>query len=613
MISNTPINTIALYCIFTIIGTAFTWNIINPDIIAYFIIVIIGLCKLLTQQQLFAGFSNDAVVSLIAIMIISKGIENTAFNSKIAKTLLKISNNSPKKTLLLLMLLAALLSGIIRSVGAISLLLPTAITLANSLRIEKRYFLLPLAFSSILGGNLTMLGASSLIILNGMLQNTPMVHAKKTLHYQPISLFSISPIGITLLIIGMGYLLLRSHLHHQSTENTDPQKKHKQNTFFNLYKKGDAVYELLVNSTSTLQDFTVHQIELLLPPTLTLVAVYQDDNLHLPPARNLKINNHAVLAFLGVETDIIAFSKTTNLTLRKLTTFKNLLNTQQANVFEIVIPPASQLIGQKFSMLNMRRHYNIQVLAILRNNITYSGNDLIALELRKGDTLAVYGKIANLRKLAKNPDFFILTNIYTYTKHSHYKTIMALMCLLFALLLTIFAKLEPTLGLVIAALSMIICGVLRSENAYSISWKTVFLIAGLLPLSLLIQTSGLAEYITNMITPYIIAWPIWGIHVTLAIITTIFSSLFSHTVAVTLLIPIALDLATLYPIDPRAFALTVAMMVNNTFVLTNTPANILICSLGNYTKMDFLKMGWFLTILYIIVVFIGQLLLPPIY
>ena len=603
------ININILLALIILIFTAFLFfsRILRSDVVAVLVLVIIGITKLLPPEQLFSGFSSEAVISLISIMIMSYGIENSGISLIVAKWLLKIARERPNKINLLLMATSGLLSSFMRSTGTVALLLPTITKITARTGIEKKFLLLPMAFSAILGGSLTMVSSTSLIMLNSLLANIDQFSSfqnKKTI--EPFHLFEVIPIGIMLLVSGVIYLSFASKK-LKSTENVPVTSGATKAYFKKTYSKDTDICELKLSSKSLIANFSLKQLEQTLPNNSSILAVWQDQEYFFPPLRKIIIKPNAALAIMGNYEEIKQFAKDNDLKmLSKLDLFAELLHPTKAGLSEAVIPPSSQLIGTEVKELHMKRTHKLHVLALFRDNTVYSGEDLNPLTLRSGDTLGMFSNWEALNEFKENPDFFVLTTSYPLDKFNPKKMPFAIGFFLLSIFFVISNWLPISVGFLIGAIGMIATGVLSIDQAYkAVSWKTIFLIAGLIPLGLVLQTTGTTEWLITLLTQNNLSLSPWMVQLALTIGSSCLALAISNVGATILLTPIALELASTLNADPKIFALTVALATSNTFILSSNQVNTLIAGPGGYSGNDFMKIGSWMTIIFWIIMFIG--------
>ena len=196
----------------------------------------------------------------------------------------------------------------------------------------------------------------------------------------------------------------------------------------------------------------------------------------------------------------------------------------------------------------------------------------------------------------------MVTTNYPREERHPYKVVLAISFLVLALTLVLFTNIALPIALMTGAVGMVVAGVLTMDDAYrAVSWKTVFLLAGLLPLGLAVDNSGAANYIARHLLDSLGDIPLWGLQAVVAVLATIFTLVMSNVGATILLVPIAINLALSSGGDPALFALTVAVATSNSFLLPTHQVNALVMGPGGYRVADFLRVGTPMTILFLLV------------
>jgi di/tricarboxylate transporter len=575
-------------------------NVIRVDVVAVLVLVVLGLTRLLPPEQLFSGFSNDAVMSLISVMIIGAGLEKSGIALRIARWILKLGRERSNKISIFLMFSSGFLSAFMRSLGTVALLLPVVTKITVRTGIPKSRLLMPIAFCSILGGTLTMIGSSPLILLNSLLKNAGHYVDPSMKVLRPFHLFSVFPVGLMILLVGVGYLALfaRRLLPKEpiQTYSSGTTKTH----FLKTYGKGGDIFELKVRNSSHLIGLTLKEIELKLDPSSSVLAVIYGKEVHFPPLRKITIAPGAFVAMMGNKEMVVAFAEKNGLILEpRLNVFSEMLHPIRAGLCEAVVPPSSQLIGLELRELHMKRTHGLHVLAVYRGQTVYQGEELNALVLRSGDTLGMFCRWEALAAFHKNPDFVVVTTSYPREEIRPKKVAHALFFFILSILLIVWGNFPVSVALLLGAAGMIATGVLTIDEAYaSVSWKNVFLIAGLIPLGLVMQSTHTTDWLTQHTFLLNGNLPNWMLQLALAFFSTLFGYVLSGVGATIVLVPIALELAFNVGADPRMYALIVAISASNAFLLPTQQANALIAGPGGYHTKDFLKVGGGMTILY---------------
>lgn len=584
----------------------FLTEMVRVDVVACLVLVLLGLTKLVPSEQLFVGFSSDAVIALIGVMILSTGLERSGVVAKMAFWLMRLGRTNENRIRLLLMGVGGVCAGFLRSVGTVALLLPVVNRIRQATGIHQSRLLMPLSFCAILGSTLTMLGTGPLILLNSLLINSEGLTDRAGHSTEILGLFSVFPIGLVLLICGMLYFTLLGEWILPKVSASKVTGNGGSPAYFQrLYGIGADFCECRVPASSSLVNNTVRQWEALLPPSIAMIGLKLNNTFQMPPLRKTEVKVGSVIAMLGPKEEIQEFAKKYGLRMSPyLTAFAERLNSAHSGLCEAVVPPSSQLLGTDLKDLHMRKEYGIQVLAVHRGEKVYRGKREIAtLNLRAGDTLGMFCEWNALATLEKNPDFVIVTSDYPKKKLRTDKMWFAVFFFALSIGLIMSGNLTIPVGLLVGAVGMIFSGVMSIDEAYeAVSWKTVFLLTGLIPLGIAVQTSGTSDWVGGYFLKVFSGSPYWVLLFVLGVFASLCSLFLSNVGATIVLVPLAVHLAQSVNADPRAFALMVAVAASNSFLLPTHQANALISMPGQYKIIDFIKAGSLMSVLYLIIV-----------
>ncbi|MFK7956490.1 MAG: SLC13 family permease [Lysobacterales bacterium] len=577
----------------------FVLELLRVDVVALCAMVAVGLLGLLPADQLFAGFASNAVISIIAVMIIGAGLDRTGVMAVVASVILKMGGRTEARIIPLVSGTVGVISGFMQNVGATALFLPVISRIATRSQISLSRLLMPMGFCAILGGTLTMVGSSPLILLNDLIQNSnrnlpPGADTVTTFH-----LFSVTPIGLMLLGSGMLFFLLFGRFllpKNQTLEKSRPGRT--RSYFAKLYGvKGD-VYELLVTSESPLVGLTIGEAEQL-EGAPSLVAIRNGDDRHLAPASEEMVWVGTVLGAMGEREQINSFASGNDMLVQpRLTSFGALLNPSRAGIAESVITPGSPLVGKTVSEVRFRKAYGFSVLALQRaDEVLRQG--LRSLPLQVGDTLIMHGTWRDLGRASGERDFVVVTDLPKEEQRPH-KVGWALAFFLLAMGMIVFSHFRLSICLLVGAVGMVLTQVISMDEAYAaVSWKTVFLLASLIPLGLAMDTTGTAAWIAQGALNFLGDVPMLVLQLLLATLTTFFTLVMSNVGATALLVPLAINIALAVGADPAVFALIVAISASNAFLIPTHQVSALIMGPGGYRVTDFLKTGGLMTLVFL--------------
>ncbi|MGB5259477.1 MAG: SLC13 family permease [Gammaproteobacteria bacterium] len=599
----------------------FIFEIVEVDVAAVCIMVLLGLMSFagpllfglehpfVSTQHLFDGFSSNAVISIIAVIIIGKGLDKTGVMNTVASFILRRGGRTEGRIIPLISGTVAIISSFMQNVGAAALFLPVVSRISARTGLPLSRLLMPMGYCAILGGTVTMVGSSPLILLNDLIltSNQALPPDQKM---STFGLFSVTPIGLALVGTGIAYFILLGRLvlpvgqPESSTVGTGTM------TYFrDIYGIDYALFEVKVPARSPLVGLLLDDVES--ESHIRIIATMRaDKEMRIGPgalARDLGVEGGMVLGILASPADVEIFVEKYGLeSSRSLVTFSESLAPTKAGVAEVVIPPGSQLIGKSARDVWMRKTYGIAMVALHRGGETLrEGDDIRNLPLAAGDTLVVHTTWDALSRLESNKDFVVVTTEYPHEEVRPKKVGHALFFFLVALSLVLFTDLRLSISLLTGALGMVLSGVLSMDEAYdAVSWKTVFLLASLIPLGMAVENTGTAAWIAEQTLTVLGDVPMWVLQAALAILATFFTLVMSNVGATVLLVPLAVNLALKAGADPAVFALTVAIATSNSFLIPTHQVNALLMGPGGYRVPDFMRAGSIMTVLFLIVMMI---------
>ena len=585
----------------------FVTELLRVDVAALLIMTLLGVLifipgmqELLTPDVLFSGFSSNAVISIIAVMILGGGLDKTGVMERVAWAILRYGGKTEKQIVSLISGSVAVVSSFMQNVGAAALYLPVVSRISSRARIPMARLVMPMGFCAILGGTMTMVASSPLIMLNDLIDNSNR-GLDPDQAMQPFSLFSVTPVGIALVAAGLLFFLLfgKFVLPKGSTQSL-ARRTGTARYMRHLHGVDAAVREVEVPLDSILAGMSI--VEAQLEYNVRIVASRYAGKVLVSPPVEAPIAAPATLAIIAQTDKLRAFVADAGLILRpKLVEFRHLLARSIAGIAEVLVPPDSHLIGHNAKDLHFRMTYGLSLISIVRAGEAIT-NKVAVVPIEAGDMLVCHTRWEYLTRLEKDRDFVIVTTDYPREKREPYKLALALGFFALAIGMIIFTNVILPVALMTGAVGMISFGVLTMDEAYkAVSWKTVFLLAGLLPLGMAVESSGTADYVVRHLLARIGDVPVWILQALLALIASGFSLVISNVGATVLLVPFAINLAFAIGADPAMFALTVAISTSNSFLIPTHQVNALIMGPGDYHVSDFLRVGSIMTVLFLVV------------
>ncbi|MGV8930819.1 MAG: SLC13 family permease [Luteimonas sp.] len=580
----------------------FLFERVRADVVALVVLVLLGLTGLVAPEDIFNGFSSDAVMNVIATMILGTGLDRTGALNRLAGWLLRRSHGVEQRLLVFSSAIAGLNSSIMQNTSVTALYLPIASRLSARTGVSLSRLLMPISAAIIMGGGLTMVGNSPLILLNDLLvaANTNLPSGVATL--EPLRMFAPMPIGLALLVACLLYFHFfgNKQLRDDSDKGVTPART--QSYFSKSYGIDGEVFELTVSADSPLVGMALGEAEALHGAPL-LLALKTGNESRLAPPGDARIWVGSVLGAMGPRQQVADFAQNQFLRMStRLREFGDLFNPSRAGISEAVVPPTSSFIGKTPTDLHLRKTYGISLLAINRDKEVLRENAR-NVPLRAGDMLVMHSIWQDLAQTAASRDFVVVTD-YPKGEQRPHKFKIAMLIFAVTMLIALSSKIPTSIALMAGVAGMLVSGVLKMDEAYAaINWKTVFLMACLIPLGWAMDSSGTAAWVAgHTIERLPDGLPVWLIQLALALLTTLFSLVISHVGATIVFVPLAINLALAVGGNPTAFALIVALSASNNFMTASNPSISMITGPAGYTAKEMWKIGGPLSLVYTAIV-----------
>lgn len=588
----------------------FVSEIVRVDVAAFSIMVLLGLLTvvpgldgLVDVRQLFDGFSSNAVISIIAVMIIGAGLDRTGAMSTVATWITKVGGSTESRIILLISSVVGFISSFMQNVGAAALFLPVVSRVSTRTGLPMSRLLMPMGFCAILGGTMTMVGSSPLILLNDLLLSINDTLEPDT-QMTTYSLFSVTPIGVGLVVTGLLYFVVFGRFVLPSASRDDTGTAQSTLEYFNAtYGLDGVIHEIDVPQGSLLAGHTLGDLQTAF--NVQVIATAFQGRTYTAPPRDVMVEAPAKLAIIADANAISSFKDAFSLPeASELETFADALHPGKAGIAEVVIPPGSSVIGKNMRELWMRKVYGLSPLIIYRGGqaLTQDSTDFAGIGLAAGDTLVCHTSWDALVRVEAERDFVVVTTDFPHEDLRPKKIGWALLFFFIALSLVLFSDLRLSLCLLVGAIGMILSKVLSIDEAYAaVSWQTVFLLASLIPLGQAVQATGTAGWIADQVLFVMDGMPLWVLQAAIAVLATFFTLVMSNVGATVLLVPLAVNIALGVGADPALFALIVAISTSNSFLIPTHQVNALIMGPGGYRVIDFMRAGGIMTVLFLVV------------
>lgn len=607
--------------------TLFITEWIPIDLVAIAVVISLMLSGILTPQEALAGFSSPIVVTVAALFVVGGAVTKTGLADTISQRIVSLAGRSTVRLIAMIMGSVALLSGFISDTGTVAVMAPAIISLAWKKDINPSKLLLPVSFSALLGGAMTLIGTPPNIIVSDLLASSG---------YPPFRFFDFTPIGLILLLTGIAFITLTDRwLLPDREPTTKVQRVETPEEIVQLYKLPQDLYRLRVRSPSpavgrTLRSidlrnkYQITALEILRPQDTPSIAkmgqkrlVLEEGPLSIMPSPETVIQHDDILICQGKSEDIIHAAASLNLGVQPAhAEDKQALVNNEAGVAEVLLPPRSNLIGQTLVTSQFGSRYHLTVLGIHRPGAE-GELPLKETPLQFGDTLIVQGPWKNIHALRnKQRDFIVIGEPEAMRGPvSQSKMLWALFILVGMLVMLVTNFVPISTAALLAGFLMIIVGCIEAKDAYdTVDWKSIILIAGMLPMTTALQKVGLVQISVQWLANTLGSMGPYLTLTTLFLLTSLFTQVISNTATTVLIAPIALSLSQNLGYQPQAFLMLVAIAASTAFASpVSSPVNTLVMGAGEYRFSDYLKVGGPLILVILIVSVLVLPLIWPLY
>lgn len=600
---------------------------LRVDVVALGVVVTLMLTGLLSTSEALSGFSNPVVLIVASLFVVGGAVLQTGLAAIIGQHILKIAGNSETRLIMVVMLAAGIISGFISDTGTVAVLLPAIISAARSTKMSPSKLLIPLSYGALLGGATTLIGTTPNIIVSDLLREQG---------ESSFAFFSYTPVGVLMLIAGTMFMVTfgrRILPDHKTPQSLDEQVESPKE-IMDMYRLPDNLFRLRVPEGSNLcqqtieqsrlrEEFGVNVLEILRISEPQPLVKFGEQSLvlHTNTQQAIHANASTTVAakdILIVQGDLKAVRDAVaywQLVMQPVSsTDEQALINQEAGIAEIVLPPRSSLVGKTLVETRFGSTYKLTVLNVTRPSV----DEPIKLKedpLQFGDILLVQGFWNDIVALRKKPRDFVLMGRPEAMLGAPYrhKAPMALLILLGMLIALITGVADVATISMAAGLGMILTGCLTMDDAYAaIDWKSIVLIAGMLPMSIALENVGLMSLIAEELTANLGDLGPLVIMGGLFLLTSAFTQVISNTATAVVLAPMAYATAQELNVQPQAFLMAVSIAASMAFASpVASPVNTLVMGAGNYRFKDYIKAGVPMIFLMLVVVLIGVPILWP--
>ncbi|WP_291440841.1 SLC13 family permease [Desulfovibrio sp.] len=566
-------------------------NALRNDVVAVLIILALTLSGVLPVQEAISGFASTTVLIISCMFIVGKAIIHTGIAQRVGEVIIRRGGRSERRLLLMIMGAAASVGAFMSSTATAAIFIPITLSVAEKTRINPRRLLMPLALAALISGMMTLVATTPNIIVNGILRERGL---------ETLGFFSFTPFGILILLLAMAFMLLcgqdmlapkDSRIERKKSLSIDDLLRH--------HKIDKQQFLLRIPEGSDLVDRTVARMQLSARYGVTLLAVESDGNGRrrtITPAKPEKVLQAGdLLMVIGSSNQLHTFIETFSLEQVSATASKRRNFFQVVGLAEVMLNPESTLIGKSLKETLFQSTFQSMVLGIRRKGETLT-EDVADIPLKFGDVLLVCGAWEDILRLERNKSQYLLLTLpqdYKEVIPAKQKGKVTMIIMAVMVVLMAFSLLPPVTAILAATAALVLMRCVPLNSIYEvIDWQTVVMIAGILPLVLALQKSGIISLVSDGFIQLLSGAGPFAVLAGLFMITALLGFCLSSTAVAMLIAPMAVDVGLKMGISPQACAMSVAIACSAVFISPlGSAVHMLVREPGGYSLKDYAKVG----------------------
>ena len=554
---------------------------LRVDIIALLVLLTLALTGIVSPTEAFSGFSSPAVITVWAVYIVSAGLFKTGVADILGQKIIIIAGNSEPRLIAAIMLTCGVMSAFMNNIGATAVLLPAVVGISRQAKIPLSRLLIPLSFSSLMGGNMTLIGTPPNVLASSMLTQRGL---------PTFSFFDFTPLGAIIFTAGILYMVLIGR--HLLPKNESLEKA-------SLRRLREYISEIRIPAESSLVGKTLNQSQLGAQYDLSVLSILRRDKVKVLPLPDILIRAEDLLTVEGTVEQLLKAKEQLGVQIeseRKLN-IVDVLDNEDNHIFEATLSPRAPFAGKTLREILFRDRFGFTTLAIWRQGEVITER-LRDVRLKFGDTLLLQGSRRRIGAMQKSGDFLVLEPV-TLEERRKDKIFLAIGISALVLGLVTVGGFNIATAMLIGAVSMVLTGCLNMDEAYqSIEWRSVFLIAGMLPLGIAMEATGTARFLAENIVSLLGGFGPLAILAGLTLFAGLITEPMSNAAATVLIVPIAIDIALGLGASPQAFVMATIIGASTSFLTpVGHQANVLVMGPGGYRFFDYTRVGFWLNLL----------------
>ena len=578
-----------------ILGTAvllLVGNFLRSDLVGLLIIGALMYTGVLDIPEAFSGISSSVVIIIGCMFVIGEAIVYTGIAQVVGSFIIKYGGTSEIRLLVMIMLATALVGSFMSSTATAAIFIPITLAVAEKAGLNHRRLLMPLASAALISGMMTLVATTPNIVANSALRSAGL---------EPLSFFGFTPFGLLVLVLAIAFMALIGQ-NLLAPRGVDAERK-KEPTIDDLmayYQIDQNEYMFRVPPNCALDNCSVARARLGAEHHVKLLALQETKNgrrVIVPAQPEVVMNSGDILLIIANKENAAELVRKFNLEQLSLTEYADLRHSffQVVGVAEVMLKPDSVMIDKSLRETRFQSLYHTLALGIRRKGATIT-DGVASTPLKFGDVLLVCGAWTEILQLGKNREQYLLLTLPHDSKEyipAPEKNKMALTILALMVGAMALDFMQPVAAIFGATIALVLTGCVNRKSIYKvIDWNTVFLLAGILPLAMALQKTGLVGMVSEAFIAHTAGAPPVVVLAALYVVTAALGLVMSNTAVAVLMAPMALDIALRMEVNPQVCALMVALACSAAFISPlGSPVNMLVREPGGYKFRDYAKTG----------------------
>ncbi len=564
---------------------------VTPDVVAVGLLVLLSITGLLPAKDTFASFGSETVLLILGLLILTAAMLKTGIVELAGRAIVRRTGERPNLLFIIILLASTLIGAFLPNTASTAMFIPVVMGIARRVKISASKLLMPLSFSSILTSPLTLVSTSSNIIISGLMTRAGML---------PMGMFELTPVGVVIMIVGLLYMyflgprLISDRFPVQDKPDDEEQ---------------DYLTEILVMPDSPWSGRSLSETELGQDLLLETIHVIRNRHRYLNPTPELKLKEGDVILVEGPRDEVLKIKTTAGVNIKadaELADLDDEATSDEISLVEAIILIHSPLIGRTLRGVRFYERFGVRVLAINRRGETLR-RKISEVPLRVGDVLLIQGERREVHALEDENMVRVLSSLEGKLPNLR-KTPIAVIAFFAPILLGATNIIPFSVAIFLGVLVVFVTRTLSPDEAYQqVEWRAIFVISSMLALGAAMDQTGAAKYLAGQIAHLMAhAHPVW-ILAGFFLLTVLLCQPMSNQGAAVVVAPIAFQTASQLSLNPRAFAIMIAIATSCTYLTPLEPSNLMVYGPGRYKFIDFSKVGAPL----ILLIFLISIVLVP--